>query len=80
MSLTGVWGDQEVVVWFTESTITGPIFRLSVCRLTGNDKSRMIRGRRLAWGTAATGDTFKFAGGFFISSDARMTSQNPPFT
>ena len=77
--LTGRRGAVGRVVEFTEGCRTGPIFRPAFCR-TGNERSSIIRPRRLSCGTRATGEIFRFGGLRERSSVNGTTSENPAAT
>ena len=78
MSLTGVCGAVVAVVSLIDGWRIGPILCLPGRGLRmGKDKSRIMRPRRPGCGTTATGEIFRFHGGFCIRSLASRTWLKP---
>jgi hypothetical protein len=83
INFTGVDGASCWVLSFTDTLTMGPSFLLFapwVVHRTEHDRLRIIRGRLFACGTAAEGDTFRFAGGFARRLLANTTSMKPACT
>jgi hypothetical protein len=76
-------GAKRSVVSLTDSWMISPILccRIDVLfwRLTGKDKSKMIRPLRFGCGTTATGDILKFGCRSCLMSSHRTTCKNPAF-